>query len=484
MSNLNALANKVAQLERQIRALQHGQRVSHGASIENAALQVRDNEGTLRATIGMQGDGTAAVVATNGPAPTAAPTAPLVTPSIAGLRVTWDGTLAAGSDLPADFDHIAVYISTAAGTAPSPDTFAGTIRRAGDGGVLPVTPLPYAEHYVRLAAVNTSGATGPASAETAGTPVQVDGPDLTAGSVTAGTIAAGAVTADKLEAVLSLATRVVAGDPAGARVELDASGLKAYDASGAQTVNLNGTTAAITGGTITGATVQTAVSGARIVLDENVLIYDDSGVIKAGAGPDVAPLSLPGFITTDGTFTSSLLSGYLSMYQENHTYRRYPLLAAEVQGGDLSVVTLGSGTLDNDQGQVQSLMRMSAYHSSNPAKTYPRVEFYSDGFPSSRCDVDVAGAITAGNIATGTVTITPSAPNTPTSIPVNGLNVTGTVFRGFATAQTTVPGSRAPINRAGVTGVSTSSVTGTGLLVWVNREDTTPTVVTWMVIGS
>lgn len=97
----------------------------------------------------------------------------------------------------------------------------------------------------------------------------------------------------------------------------------------------------------------------------------------------------------------------------------------------------------------------------------------------------VDGTLTAGNIATGSVTITPSAAHTPTSASVT-FNVTGTTVRGFATAQTTVPGSRtaATPTAAGVTGVSVSSVTSSSMLVWVNRENTTATVVNWMVIGS
>ncbi|WP_330479868.1 hypothetical protein OG301_39335 (plasmid) [Streptomyces platensis] len=267
---------RFARLERQVQQIAKGQRIAHGASLENAALEVNDDTGTLRAVIGVQPDGTTGVVAHNGPPP-GAPSAPTVSASIAGLRVTWDGTLADGSALPADFDHIAVYVSQTSGFDPSTATFAGTITKAGDGGMLPVTPLPYAAHYVRLVGVNTSGIGGDPSAQTAGTPVQVDGPDLTAGSVTAGTIAAGAVEADKLEAILVLATRILAGSPSGARVELNSSGLRAYDAGGNLTVSIDGSTGAaaftgditgsdITGSTVTGGLLQTGSSGARTVV--------------------------------------------------------------------------------------------------------------------------------------------------------------------------------------------------------------------------
>lgn len=99
-------------------------------------------------------------------------------------------------------------------------------------------------------------------------------------------------------------------------------------------------------------------------------------------------------------------------------------------------------------------------------------------------NTDIKGIMTAGNIASGTVTITPSAAHTPTSASVNFGPLKGTIFRGYATAVTTVPGVRTPVGAQGVTGVSVSSVTSSSMLVWVNRENTTATVINWMVIAS
>jgi hypothetical protein len=97
----------------------------------------------------------------------------------------------------------------------------------------------------------------------------------------------------------------------------------------------------------------------------------------------------------------------------------------------------------------------------------------------------VTGTLTAGNIAFGQTSITPSAPYTPTSTTVF-YSVTGTTFLGYATLNTTVPGYRTPAvpSMLGVTGVSVSSVTSGSMLVWVNRENTTATNVNWMVMSS
>lgn len=99
-----------------------------------------------------------------------------------------------------------------------------------------------------------------------------------------------------------------------------------------------------------------------------------------------------------------------------------------------------------------------------------------NGGESGSCNMDLAGVFTSANMAYGTVTITPSAANVPTSLVVSGLSVSGSTFYAYAAAQTAAPGSN-------VTGVGTTAVTSSGLTVWVTRTNTTATVVNWMVIG-
>lgn len=281
------IGKKLHELDQRLARVENSARLSH-ASLDNTNIVVKDDAGTVRGRIGMQPDGTLGLIAVDGPAP-GAPSAPQVTPSLGGLRVVWDGTLADGSALPADFDHVAVHVSTTPGFTPSAATFVGTITRSGDGGMLPVTPLPYQAHSVLLVAVNSSGIGGPSSAETSATPLKVDGPDLTAGSVSAAAIQAGAVTADKLEAILQLATRLVAGDPAGARVELNEDGLRVYNGSGELVIRFDAAdgsgvfTGAITGSTVTGGLIQTATSGPRVTVNEananKVLVYDETRAV-------------------------------------------------------------------------------------------------------------------------------------------------------------------------------------------------------------
>lgn len=65
-------------------------------------------------------------------------------------------------------------------------------------------------------------------------------------SISTPKLQANSITAEKLEAVLALVSRIVAGDPAAARVELNGSGLYAYDLAGNQTVAIDGATGSAT----------------------------------------------------------------------------------------------------------------------------------------------------------------------------------------------------------------------------------------------
>lgn len=229
------------------------------SSIDQGAMEVRDPESqAVRARIGWLPDGTVGMV-TEGGDPVSAPTAPIVTPSLGGLRVTWDGSLSNDLAIPGDFDHMAVHVSTSSGFEPGAGTFVGTIRRAGEGGMLPVVPLPYVEHFVVLVPVTTGGVQGAPSAEVSATPLQTSGVDLEADSVTAVHIQAGAVEADKLQAVLALVTTIVAGIPGAARVELDQDGMRGYNEANELIFAIDSAGNAIFSGEITGSEIRGSI---------------------------------------------------------------------------------------------------------------------------------------------------------------------------------------------------------------------------------
>jgi hypothetical protein len=477
LSALNPTARDLARLltrhETRIAALEAGQRTSQlqHASLTGTAITVYDEDGvTRRGAIGIQPDGTLGLVAVDGPAP-GVPTAPVVTPSIGGLRVVWDGQLTEGSELPADFDHVAVHVSTTSGFTPSAATFVGTITRAGQGGMLPVAPLPYAPHYVVLVAVNTSGISGDPSAETAATPVQVTGPDLTAGSVTAGTIAAGAVTADKLEAVLQLVTRLVAGDPAGARVELNEDGLRVYDSSGALTIRFDSATGdavftgEITGSEVTGGTITGAVIRA---------LRPDGG-LAAQMTPDLGD-GVGGFMTAndDGNRIAELRNSQLRFSSYGVTQDWETAISGSSAGAELH---LTSGLLDHTTG-LQANISIYGSESGMTGTGAAFIGMGADG--GSAVDpplfVGINGVLEPGNFAWGRVTVNVTTAGTPASAVVSGLNIYGSTFQAFVTPLATAVGNV-------VTGVGIASISGSGATVYANRSTTGTVQVAYLIIG-
>jgi hypothetical protein len=171
-------------------------RLSH-AAIDNTAVEVRDNTGSLRGLLGVQADGTTAVNIVNGPPPPA-PSTPILTSVLGGITVSWDGAFADGAVMPLDWQRVEVHASTTTGFTPDAATLQGTIESPRGSTVVVVTDDPV---YVRLLARNTSG-TASAPSTQAGplgpTPVVAD--DILDGIVTETKLAAGAVTEAKIAA--------------------------------------------------------------------------------------------------------------------------------------------------------------------------------------------------------------------------------------------------------------------------------------------
>lgn len=85
----------------------------------------------------------------------------------------------------------------------------------------------------------------------------------------------------------------------------------------------------------------------------------------------------------------------------------------------------------------------------------------------------ISGRLKIGNAATGSVNITPVA-NTPTSATVSGLALAGAgTIVGLCTGAHAVPGSE-------VQETSVSSVSASGMTVWVYRSNTTVTQIDWL----
>lgn len=359
---------------------------------------------------------------------------------------------------------------------PSWTTVTGYIQGTASTGTTTACPDPRTPgkansnvRYVRPLMRLLFGATGGV--------VQVDQvtvETVPTGVVNSVNIVDGAVTADALSANSVTTDKLAAGS-------VDATALKA-DAITGKT---------ITGGTVTGATVQTAPSGARVVLDTAMRLYNPDGELLAEAVPDGTALGYPddaGFVVYNtvgiGRYWAQLSRGFIRFGKDGVNFRWAPLIDYFISGTNNSTVKIGSGALESG-GEEENQATISLIGTSGTATNdHPRVDIGGSGIrDSGRADLNVTGILAVGNHAYGQTTVTPSAAHTPTSATVV-YNVTGTTFFGQATANTTVPGVRTPVGAAGVTGVGVSGATATSMLVWVNRENTTATNVNWEVWSS
>ncbi|MET9797426.1 hypothetical protein [Nocardiopsis alba] len=231
--DVRRLARDLASLTQRVDRYDRGQKtnqLSH-ASIHGKTLDFYDSQDHLVAQVGVHPDGSASIVHREGPTPPV-PRAPVVEASIGGLTVNWDGGFlqVEGEDvpIPTDLAYAEVHVEHQGVTG-----FRGVIPRSG--GSLSVVPLEVEPHSVHLVAVSSAHKRSEPSPEVTETPLPAVGPgsitetEIADDSISTPKLQANSVTAQKLSAILTISTRIVSGDPDGARVEMNETGLFAYD---------------------------------------------------------------------------------------------------------------------------------------------------------------------------------------------------------------------------------------------------------------
>lgn len=173
------LARRLNALEKGVRAISTQPQLPY-SSLEGGAIDIYDEAGDFRASVGEQYDGTTGYVPFVGVIP-AKPTLPLVTPDEGFLRVYWDGTWADGTLAAMDFARVMVYALPLSEYATPEPTNQGLIFGGfytALGGEITVATPPGVEYAVYIVGWNQAGQFGPASDVAFGTsvpPVAVGG---------------------------------------------------------------------------------------------------------------------------------------------------------------------------------------------------------------------------------------------------------------------------------------------------------------------
>lgn len=189
------LAQLLAEYDRRLQALERSTQASY-TSIEGGSLDIYDDDGNFKGSVGVQPDGGVALVPVN-TSPPPVPTPPTVQTALAGLLIGWDGLWDDSYETPTDFALVQVHIGPAADFTPDLTTQVATIT-APLGGLVTVHVEGYAPVWVRLVAQNTAALAGAPSIAVSGTPRQAVEQDLVDGMVTDVKLAEGAVTAAKI----------------------------------------------------------------------------------------------------------------------------------------------------------------------------------------------------------------------------------------------------------------------------------------------
>ncbi|MER6531148.1 hypothetical protein [Streptomyces sp. NPDC001508] len=202
-------------------------------------------------------------------------------------------------------------------------------------------------------------------------------------------------------------------------------------------------------------------------------------VVRPGSDTPAAVMSTDlgdgeaGFQTnsTDGTTYARLEAGELTFGARDIPQIVPTGMRARIDGGTLDIQ---SGMISG--GAQAHILMASGDSPLAPGNGAPLISLMWDGAGSADMIVDVSGILLPRSMAWGTVSITPSAANTPTSSTITGLTVRGSTFIGLATPVTTAPGTV-------VTGVSAINASSTGVTIWLTRTTTVATSVNWIVIG-
>lgn len=203
---------RLAGIEARLSTMEMGARAGQISftSMLDGDLTVTDLLGEVKMKIGMQSDGKPGVTYTQGAAPPM-PSAPSVSARQLYIVIGWDGQFADPEQpRPSDLARVDVHVSTEADYEPSGATAVASLFSES----VCIVPADIEDHWVRLVAVSLGDVPSPATAAVLVRPLPAD------------KIAAESIAAVHLASEILLSSTIVAGDPTGAHMELNATGLR------------------------------------------------------------------------------------------------------------------------------------------------------------------------------------------------------------------------------------------------------------------
>jgi hypothetical protein len=169
MSSVTRLSAQLVKLEREVAGFARSPQLAH-SSLEDGFVDEYDRDGNISSRWGQQFDDSHGTYSLRGPVPPA-PTAPIVTPILQGLRVAWDGFFAGDAIVPMDFSRVEVHVDDSPGFDPiTAETLRATIETPRGADVIIALPGVTDPRYVKLVTRSLPGNSSAASEEVAGTP--------------------------------------------------------------------------------------------------------------------------------------------------------------------------------------------------------------------------------------------------------------------------------------------------------------------------
>lgn len=353
------------------------------------------------------------------------PSKPIVTSLFGAIRAQWDGLDSVGAQMALDFDHVDVHVGNVSTFFPDDSNKIDSIPTLNGGSVV----MSYTDygviHYVKFRAVdktgNISSYSVPSDPVASRRGVDADFENLSATKITAG----------KLSVDVGLAGRLLIGplnangtlvSPLGARMELRNDGLHLYNSSnievgtlavvsGVPTVNIQGPV--IAGGTITGATVvggmiETAISGSRVTIGLNPLNSMHEINFYSGDASEVYAGSLSGDVIN----SSGVKSGYVNLTSPDLGYGFSSIeLHSKGSLGQSSVTYLTTDELKLGTIFAPSTAKISGVAGIIDEQFHPYPKW------AGSTQRTIVGAIKVGNTdANGYITTVHSLPGTPIAV--------------------------------------------------------------------